>query len=190
MKKILTTLILGVSVLSSSYADVGERRTTTTTTTPTTRERTSTSYNFKSPTLFGDDETTVDIFGTYSAVDGNGAYDDGFGGGIGVNKFFRRYFGVGLEGYFWDGATNGDVISSVAGSIIARYPIEQFHVAPYLLGGIGGSFNGVDQFNVLGGGGLDVRITRNIGVFSDGRYVWTDKTNDYGLIRAGLRFAF
>jgi hypothetical protein len=140
--------------------------------------------------LFGDDETTVDIFGTYSAVDGDGAYEDGFGGGIGANKFFRRYFGVGLEGYFWDGAVNGDVISSVAGSIIARYPIEKLRIAPYITGGIGGSFNSVDQFNLLGGGGFDFRFTRNFGFFSDGRYVWTDQTNDYGLIRAGLRFAF
>ncbi len=190
MKSILTTIILGLTLLGTSYADVGTRRTTTTTTTTPTRERTSTSYSFKSPILFGDNETTVDIFGTYSAVDGNGAYDDGFGGGIGVNKFFRRYFGLGLEGYFWDGATNGDVISSVAGSLIARYPIEQLHIAPYLMGGIGGGFDSTDQFNVLAGGGLDLRFTPNFGVFSDGRYVWTDKTNDYGLIRAGLRFAF
>ena len=38
---------------------------------------------------------------------------------------------------------------------------------------------------------LDVfRFTPNIGAFLDARYVFTDGTKNYGLGRAGLRFAF
>jgi hypothetical protein len=189
MKNILAYLLITGAALSVCTADVGVRKK------EVVRERTKSEYTFKSPMLFADEETTFDIFGLYAATEGAGRYDDGFGGGLGVNRFFKRYFGLGLEGYFWDGdrgpsGNESDVISSVAGSLIARYPIDQYHIAPYLLAGLGGSFSSVDQFNLLAGGGFEFRFTPRVAFFSDGRYVWADQTNNYGLIRAGLRFPF
>jgi len=34
-------------------------------------------------------------------------FNDGSGGGIGLNYFFARYFGVGVEGNWWDGCRGG-----------------------------------------------------------------------------------
>lgn len=34
-------------------------------------------------------------------------FNDGSGGGIGMNYFFARYFGVGVEGNWWDGCRGG-----------------------------------------------------------------------------------
>jgi hypothetical protein len=34
-------------------------------------------------------------------------FNDGSGGGVGLNYFFAKYFGVGVEGNWWDGASSG-----------------------------------------------------------------------------------
>ena len=34
-------------------------------------------------------------------------FNDGSGGGVGLNYFFARYFGVGVEGNWWDGCRGG-----------------------------------------------------------------------------------
>lgn len=140
--------------------------------------------------LFNAKEWSLDVFGMYAFEADKGAYDDGFGGGIGVNYFFNRYFGMGLEGYGW----NGDgVIGSASGNLMLRYPIEKWHLAPYLIGGIGGNFcadKSDDQVNVSGGIGVEYRFNAHWGIFTDARYVATDKTNDYGVARLGVRFSF
>lgn len=147
-------------------------------------------YNFKDESYFRANETSVDLFGSFSAANGNGLYRDGFGGGLGVNHFFTKYLGLGLDGYWWDGDRTGEVISSLSASAIFRYPIDKINLAPYVFAGVGGHLASTEQVSGHGGIGLEYRFTRNVGVFADGRYVLTDETNDFGLTRVGVRYAF
>lgn len=74
-----------------------------------------------------------------------------------------------------------------------RYPIERWRLAPYMIVGIAGNFdadNTEDQVNASGGLGIEYRITKNWGVFTDSRYVLTDVSNDYVVTRVGVRFTF
>lgn len=147
------------------------------------------------PSLFQDVETSADIFGTYAATGGGpqSRFKDGFGGGVGVNHFFLKYVGVGLDAYAWNGDRPKDGISGgPSGSLILRYPIENLHLAPYVFGGVGGLFteSRSPQLTEHGGIGFEYRFDPNWGVFADARYVFTDKDNDYALPRVGLRFIF
>jgi hypothetical protein len=185
--KVLAVLVL-TGVLGTLQADVGDRRTTTTKRETTTTTTTRRDYSLKQGNLFRAVETSFDVFGLWAAPE-DGFLDDGFGGGLGMNHFFTRNFGVGLDGYWWDGDPN-EVVSSFSGSLIWRAPIERLNLAPYVFGGGGGHFATNDQASLHAGGGLEWRMHRNFGTFADGRYVFTDDTNDFGLIRFGLRFPF
>jgi len=184
---------------------------------------------------FKDQELQLDLFGSFMNFPyghdqdygdrgrfGRGHDDnrDGGGGGVGVNYFFMRYFGVGVDGDF-DSNLGG--VANYTGKIILRLPIETHGIciAPYVFGGGGGesffddnydSFNG-RNFNGRGGrfdrnpgtlgawmvgGGVEWRVTPRIGVFAEGRYTWTGRYGkaenglnfDNDSARLGVRFAF
>src|SRR6187399_415785 len=80
---------------------------------------------------FGETELQIDVFGAYTSSD-DGDFGDGFGGGAGVNYFFARYFGLGLDAAWTDG-NDGDVWV-FRGSLLARWPIDSGTTcwAPYL----------------------------------------------------------
>ncbi len=139
--------------------------------------------------LFRSNELSFDVFGLYATTLKPGLYNDDFGGGLGVNYFFTKYIGVGLDGYAWDGSKD-DVVYAVSGNLIFRYPIEEMHLAPYAFIGPGGHFGPTTQVSGQAGAGVEFRFTEHVGMFADARYVLTDKTNDYLLPRVGLRFAF
>jgi hypothetical protein len=69
-------------------------------------------------------------------------------------------------------------------------PFETLRVAPYIFGGGGMQFEHETGWAMDAGAGVDFRVTHRFGIFADARYVWADKNPDYGLIRAGFRFAF
>ena len=136
-------------------------------------------------------EFSVDLFGLASAPL-DGTINGGFGGGGGVNYFFTKYFGVGIEGGAFEGGGTADTVTSVTGDLIARYPIESLHLAPYAF--IGGGWHWASE-NIDGaigeaGLGVEYRFTPHIGLFTDGRFVVADSANDYGLARVGIRYAF
>ncbi|MEI8340297.1 MAG: hypothetical protein WCH43_02035 [Verrucomicrobiota bacterium] len=112
-----------------------------------------------------------------------------WGGGVEADYFFTRYLGLGVEGTWLAGS---DVISSVAGSVIARYPIEYgtWGLAPYGFIGGGGQFDsqnaGFGHFGV----GTEVRLKCHWGVFTDARWVIHDSNINYALIRLGVRYNF
>jgi len=186
MKKLILAATAALLATATLWADVGER------TTYTRRARTTDTrnYNMEKSILFAENETSVDIFGTYADTD-RGRYRDGFGGGVGVEHFFTKYLGIGLEGYWWGGdGPSRDVISSVSGSVIGRYPIESLHLAPYVFAGGGGHFANQDNASLHAGGGLEYRFNPNWGVFADGRHVWVDGQNDFNLVRTGVKYVF
>jgi hypothetical protein len=149
--------------------------------------------NIKTIDYFRSQEWSVDLFGTYTAPE-NGKINDGWGGGGGINYFFTKYFGLGVEGGAFDGGSTADTVTYADAMLIARYPIDAWgmHLAPYVFGGGGWHWGSADIDGAIGFAGLgaEYRFTPHIGVFIDGRYVWGDSSNDYGLARVGIRYAF
>jgi hypothetical protein len=138
---------------------------------------------------FRDHEFQLDVFGTYTNSLRNLQYQDGFGGGIGVNYFFTRYIGVGVDGSVYDGDVSG--VWNTTGSIIARLPIENsICIAPYIYGGGGVRMDGATVGTVHAGGGLEWRVSHDIGIFSDVRYTWAEHQQDALQTRVGIRFVF
>jgi opacity protein-like surface antigen len=163
-----------------------------------------------------DSEWTIDLFGAYAMTASDQERilgDHAWGGGVGVNYFFARYFGVGVEGMVLEPRQERDLVGSAAVNLFVRYPMGCF--APYVFLGGGAVFNADDVdrrgrfFDDDGNGigldrsgddalleghagiGAEYRITRNIGIFVDARYTFVDKAkNNYGMGRTGIRIAF
>ncbi len=146
--------------------------------------------------VFRAQELSFDIFGSVSAgqetldnISGNKISHDGrFGAGIGANYFFTRYFGIGADAYTEN--TDSSFVDSASANVIGRLPFDAVHLAPYIYGGGGYQFDLTESWFGQAGAGVDIRVTKNWGLFVDGRYVFTDKTSNYGLGRVGVRLAF
>jgi len=132
---------------------------------------------------FRNQEFSMDLFGSYLDVDGG---KSSWGGGVGLNYFFGRYIGIGGDAFMQDDGRQ--FVNSTTGSLILRFPFAS--VAPYAFGGGGWNFDPKGVAVVHGGGGIEFRLNPHTGIFGDARYVFTDKTRDYILARAGVRFSF
>jgi hypothetical protein len=140
---------------------------------------------------FPDNQLTFDAFGSYISgfknfgdqFDHNWRHGD-FGGGAGVNYFFMRYAGVGVDSFTYD---EGQFFKNVTGNLILRYPIESLNLSPYIFGGGGRDFDPTDEWHEDAGVGLEYRFSRHIGVFADVRYIWEQKTENATLTRVGVR---
>jgi hypothetical protein len=142
-------------------------------------------------------ELSVEGFGTASlgkyalnhVSDSNIRHDARLGAGAGINYFFTRNIGIGVEGYSEN--TTGAFIDSASANLTVRFPLGQSGFAPYAFGGGGRQF---DVANVVwfgqAGAGMEYRFTPHIGVFIDARGVVPDHTKYYGVARLGMRFAF
>jgi len=137
---------------------------------------------------FRDMEWQVDLFYTGFSGERGAAFKTGSGGGIGVNFFFARYFGVGYEAAWYsnDGVAEHMPLGV---NLILRYPICKWNLAPYVMAGAGGAWDGEAKAYGNVGGGLEYRFTNNIGIFVDGRYFYGG-TGNVANMRSGLRFAF
>ena len=182
------------------------------------------------PCLFRDNEFQVDAFGLgYFNQGGDRGSYYGFqnapglsgrpmwGGGLGLNYFFARYFGIGIEQDVFGrrpGQANnygdaGMTRWATLGNLYFRYPICEWNLAPYVMVGGGAIYGKTPTSNILGGGnrgtfnsgqgvghvggGLEYRLTENIGLFTDARYLFSgvNRLPDNNLMwRYGLRFAF
>jgi hypothetical protein len=162
----------------------------------------------ETPTCFSDHEWQADVFGAYQV--GNGPdhagpiHDHGWGGGVAVNYFFMRYLGLSAEGTWLQGHDNraadndskSTQFQSATGSLIFRYPIDKWCLAPYAFIGGGATMDGSAWAVGHVGVGVEYRIVPNkLGVFVDGR--WNYYGDRYGhdvqnnfLIRAGTRLVF
>ena len=143
----------------------------------------------------GTDNDRSSLADTFSADPGPGTYDrfladdHAFGGGAEVKYFFRRYFGIGLEGFALaadgtsytvenSGATaafkdrDEHTVGGTLGTFTLRYPIGQTRFAPYVWAAGGEAFGGHNETAVYAGGMLErVRHdvdSRPIGQFGGG----------------------
>lgn len=152
-------------------------------------------------------ELSLDMFGQYS--DGNSPdhagpiRDHGWGGGIGLNYFITRNFGIGADAA-WLGATEAPyagtrgrtTIHNFSASLIYRFPIDRICTAPYIFAGGGVAVDG-DQWAVGHVGvGIEHRIVPNkVALFSDVRWNYYGERfgrgdlNNFG-VRAGVRLVF
>jgi hypothetical protein len=164
--------------------------------------------------LYRSHELQLDLFGAYAPSgpdSGRFLGDHAWGGGSAANYFFTRNFGLGLGGEALDGTgrRNGDVSGDFSLNFLARYPIGTTPWAPYAYGGVGGFVTGTSGSRFYGDGfrhghgndnvffegrvglGVEYRFSSHIGAFTDGGYNFVDANRaDYGLVRAGIRFAF
>ena len=141
--------------------------------------------------FFKDQELQVDLFGSYSDFRSGSKYSDGFGGGLGVNYYFMKYVGIGVDGNVLDGGANG--VWNTTGSLLLRYPIEltNLGIAPYAILGGGVQMDGTTSGTYHAGGGLEFRIIKQkLGLYTEGRYTWASQNNDSAQVRAGVRFVF
>ncbi len=112
-------------------------------------------------------------------------YDDSFAGGVEALYAVTRNLVVGAEYY----AFSSEPAHSYAGVVQVRFPFDCF--APYVFGTAGGLVDGNNSFAVGAGGGVEYRFAPSVGVFTDGRYVWADGSDEQHIfIRGGVRFAF
>ncbi|HEU6448515.1 MAG TPA: hypothetical protein VFV23_08770 [Verrucomicrobiae bacterium] len=138
-------------------------------------------------------EISIDVFGMGSLgesdinhLTGDKVVHDGrVGAGGGVNLFFCKWVGVGGDVY-----TEGWDRELASGNLILRLPIPNTGLAPYVMGGGGYEWDDTNQGIGQIGGGLELRFMKHLGVFVDARYVFADRTDDFGVGRAGLRFNF
>jgi hypothetical protein len=137
---------------------------------------------------FRDMEFQLDTFYTGFFGSHGSRLSTGSGGGFGLNFFFAKYFGIGYEASWYDNNGTAEHLP-VGGNFFLRYPICSLNLAPYVMVGGGAGWDGtcIGYGNV--GGGLEYRVTRNVGLFVDGRYFYGGSGN-VGNLRGGLRFAF
>lgn len=130
---------------------------------------------------------SFDVFGGALLPDGVG--DNVLGGGVGVNYFFCRNFGIDLNYGLY--ATDSEH-HQFDGNLILRAPIDSLCIAPYLLVGGGLSTNGTTQGTYQAGAGIDVRFSSasNLGVFAEGAYHWAEEEANFTTVRLGLRIPF
>lgn len=146
--------------------------------------------------LYRANELSFDMFAsgsigqqTINNITGDRLRHDGrLGAGLGLNYFFHRNVGIGGDVYSDD--FNQHFVDSTSGNLILRFPISDSGVAPYLFGGGGHQFDRVDQDFGQVGAGLEFRFASHLGCFLDARYVLAEKTDNYGVARAGLRWSF
>ena len=178
-------------------------------------------------------ELQLDMFGQYSVGEGPdraGTFrDHGWGGGVGVNYFLTRNFGIGIDGA-WLAANEanyaargpggipggnlgvpGAIPGAVAGgpgttnnrttvhnfsaSLIWRFPIDKFCVAPYIFAGGGVAVDGKQWATAHAGAGIEKRLSKKVSIFTDARWTFLgdrfghDELGNLG-VRAGVRFVF
>ena len=172
MKQLILTLLASGGLLSSGLAG---------SLTLSNKE-----YKAPAPELcFGDQEWQFDLFGQYTVGEGpdhaGPVRDHGWGGGVGLNYFFTRNFGLGIDAAWLygkepghgNGGSHKTTIHNFSGSLIYRMPIDHLCLAPYLYVGGGYAVDGVDWATAHTGVGVEYRITpQKFGVFLDGRWTY------------------
>lgn len=200
MKLITTTLLASVAVLGSTFA--GE-------TTYSTGKSIKQTASIAPTSCFSDHEFQLDTFGQASFGESNktGLFKDtAWGGGVGLNYFFHRNIGLGVdaawlsakESALGNSSGGGDrtTIHNFSGSVIFRLPIDSACLAPYAYVGGGYHVDGEGWGSGHAGVGLEYRCVPNkVGIFVDGRWTYLgdrfeEKDLNFWSVRAGVRLVF
>jgi hypothetical protein len=183
-----SVILSAIAAQTRVLGDDATTQSTQTTQTTQTTQVTTTDRTVTSDEPFPSNQLSLQAFGTYASREREGSSENAFGGGLGLTYFFLRYVGIGADTYIeewkWPYRVNG--------SAILRLPLpEQFSkLAVYGFGGGGRQFKDVAQYTWHGGGGLEYKFSRQLGIFADAREVFPDKTPNYTLARAGITFGF
>src|ERR1041385_6180548 len=89
-------------------------------------------------------ETTFDVFGTWRVAEHRDFSDGKLGFGIGADYFFNRYVGLSSDTHL----EHFGFPQHVNFSIIGRYPIEKWSLAPYLMFGGGRHFRDPSEWTL------------------------------------------
>jgi hypothetical protein len=149
--------------------------------------------------LYSAQEVSLDLFASY--INPEGRFGDLFetnirngfwGGGAGLNYFFTRELGLGADFNISSKPDDLNLVDQVTGNFIARLPLGNSGVAPYLIGSGGRAMSPRYDWVYGGGVGLEMRLNPSTGIFSDARFLWSDRStsDDRLLIRAGVRLTF
>jgi hypothetical protein len=111
-----------------------------------------------------------------------------WGGDVGVNYFFTRVFGLGVDVNMPD--NGGNLVDAAFANVIGRLPLGNSGFAPYVFGGGGRTTDQTWKWMGQVGLGLEFRFNHTVGVYTDARYLWPQHSSDGLLLRAGLRIAF
>lgn len=199
-KQTWATALTAIALTTSAFAGGSERMAS------------SSSKEYVAPRTedcFRDHEFQVDVYGIGAAALSNQERligDHAFGAGIGLNYFFTRSLGVGVEGNWLSPSDDRhDDLGTAGLNVFFRLPCKETCFAPYAFAGPDIVFNanevaegGTPQhsknesfFAGHAGLGMEFRFSRMVGVFVDGRYTVVEKGhNDFGSVRTGFRFAF
>ncbi len=170
MKKLTLSLCAVAAMVSAAYA--GPQ-------TYSGKEMKQTVEPAPCPQWYADNEWNVSIWGTYAPTvndyreDTYLGVDHAWGGGIDAKYFFRRYFGLGVQGFGlnlnrsqnndafngFDGNDDSDFAGGVLGTFTFRYPIPCTRFAPYAYVGVGGIFGGDDRSGIFQNDDGDFDIT-------------------------------
>jgi hypothetical protein len=194
MKKLQRYMTVAVLGTLSAVCCANAQDSTTTTT--TTEQKAVSDDTLPNSGFYRAEELSIDAFGmgsigqqTIDHISGARVQHNGrAGAGVGANYFFTRYLGIGGDAFTEN--TAHDFVDSASGNLIWRIPIADTGIAPYAFGGGGYQFDEVSQKFAQGGAGIEFRFCEHAGFFVDARYVFADKTQDYGVGRAGLRVSF
>jgi hypothetical protein len=144
--------------------------------------------------------------------------DNAWGGGLDVKYFWNKHWGFGAEGFVID--ANDNAAGGGLATLTFRWPIGCSRFAPYVWSGFGATGGGshtvryfIEQHPSNGnepefrqdhtlknthvnataqlGGGLEIRITKHIGLMGD--FAWNFLEygdNDFGMARFGVTLAY
>lgn len=136
-----------------------------------------------------------------------------FGGGVRLEYFLSRYIGFALEGDFLGGE---DYNTLAMADLIFRYPFEfgaktetgyskdgrdgkdgkgvvsgpTWGLAPYIIAGGGGQWDGRPSGIGAVGGGVELRFKGHYGIFAEGRWVIHDAKQNYATEVLGVTYTF
>jgi len=156
-------------------------------------------------------EWQIDTFAQYSVGEGPNQVglfrDHGVGGGVGLNYFFSRNIGLGVDATWLSAkeapsaqnpakTDDATVVHNFSGSLIFRLPLDWSCLARYVYVGGGFHVDGEQWASAHAGVGLEYRIKPNkFGLFVDGRWTYLGDRNGHEELnffgaRAGFRLIF
>jgi hypothetical protein len=133
------------------------------------------------------------------------------GGGISLQYFFTRYIGANIDTSFLGGTTYSTVVTA---NLLFRYPFEfgaksetsgfakdgkdgkstlsgpTWGLAPYVLIGGGGQWDGRAAGIGEAGGGIELKFSQHYGIFAEGRYIFHDSHQGYAAETLGFTYDF